>query len=94
MLRRELIGAYLMVGGGLLVGLSIGVFVVDVEPAIVGWLFSAGAGVTGGAFVAAITSNEPLVGRGALPAPPPRHPHPLDDEAALDEFEDGSAEHN
>ena len=86
-----MIGPDLLVGGGLLVGLFIGVFVVDAEPPIIGWLFGAGTGVTGGAFVAAITSNEPLVGHGAFPAPPPRHPVSLDDEGVLDDFADGSS---
>lgn len=95
MLRRELIGPYLLVGGGLLAGLFVGVFVVDAEPAIIGWLFGAGAGITLGAFLAAITSNEPLVGRGAFPAPPPRQPHSLDGhsldgEAALDETDEAA----
>ena len=62
MFQRALLLPYLCVGGGTLVGLAVGVFVIDFEPAFVGWLFGGGAGLTGGAFVAAITSNEPLVG--------------------------------
>lgn len=77
MVRRELITPYLLVASGLIIGLYVGVFVVNVEPAIIGWLFGAGAGVTFGAFVAAISSDEPLVGRGALPTPSNCDPYPL-----------------
>ena len=65
--RRELIGPYLLVGGGLLGGILVGVFVVEMRPAVLGWLFGAGAGLMLGAFIAAIASNEPLVGRSTLP---------------------------
>ena len=61
-MRRELIGTYAIVLGGLALGLLIGVFVLDARPPILGWLFGAGAGLTGGAFVAAITSEVPLLG--------------------------------
>lgn len=77
MIRRELITPYLLVVSGLIIGLYVGVFVVNVEPAIIGWLFGAGAGVTFGAFVAAISSDEPLVGRGALPTPSNCDSYPL-----------------
>ena len=79
MIRRLLLGPYLLVGGGLVGGLLVGVFVLDAEPAVLGWLFGAGAGLMLGAFVAALTSDEPLVGRGALP------PLPLEDGPAFDE---------
>ena len=32
---------------------------------MLGWLFGAGAGISGGAFIAAIASNEPLAGSSA-----------------------------
>ncbi len=66
-MHRELIGSYLLVGGGLVGGLVVGIFVVDVEPAFLGWLFGAAAGLMLGAFIAAIAAGEPLVGRGTLP---------------------------
>ncbi len=93
MFHRELINSYLLVGGGFFGGLLIGIFVVDVEPAIIGWLFSAGAGITLGAFIAALSSNEPLVGRGTLPAPPPPDISANGRAALLDDdaFEDGPA---
>ncbi len=71
---------------------------VDAEPAIIGWLFSAGAGTTLGAFIAALSSNEPLIGRGTLPAPPPPDMDAnggaglLDSDVDGDAFEDGPVE--
>ena len=91
MFHRELIGSYLLVGGGFLGGLLIGIFVVDAEPAIIGWLFSAGAGITLGAFIAALSSNEPLIGRGALPAPLPPDMDANGGAALLDGDVDGDA---
>ena len=70
MIRRRLLAPYLLVGGGLTGGLLLGIFVFDAEPAVLGWIFGAGGGLMLGAFIAALTSNEPLVGRGALPPPP------------------------
>ena len=61
-MRREMLGSYVLVFGGLALGLFVGIFVIDVQPAVLGWLFGAGIGVSGGAFIAAIASNEPLVG--------------------------------
>ena len=43
---------YLLVFGGFVIGLLFGVFVIDTSPAIFGWLFGAGAGTTGGAWLA------------------------------------------
>ena len=57
-----MLGSYLLVFGGLALGLFVGIFVVDVQPAVLGWLFGAGIGISGGAFIAAITLNEPLAG--------------------------------
>jgi len=69
-MHRHLIGTYVLVLGSGLAGLVVGVFVIDVEPAVIGWFFATGGGLMVGAFVAAIASNEPLVGRGALPGTP------------------------
>lgn len=60
--RRELASSYIFVFGGLAVGLLLGVFVIEYEPAVVAWLFGAGAGLAFGAFIAALTSGIPLVG--------------------------------
>jgi len=61
--HRELLGTYLLTMGGLLIGILVGVLVLDTDPAFQGWLFGAGLGLSGGAFVAALASNVPLVGR-------------------------------
>ena len=60
--RRELASTYILVFGGLAVGLLVGVFVIEYDPAVVAWLFGAGSGLAVGAFLAAITSGVPLVG--------------------------------
>ena len=51
--------------GGLVAGALIGGVLLRPDPAIVGWLFGAGAGLMGGAFIVAIATNEALVGRGS-----------------------------
>lgn len=64
MFRRELLGTYALVGGGLAIGLFIGIFVIDARPAFLGWIFGAAAGLTLGAFIAALASGEALAGSG------------------------------
>jgi hypothetical protein len=56
---------YVCVGFGLIAGVFVGAIVMDFEPAIIGWIFGAGAGLSVGAFVAALATNTPLAGRGA-----------------------------
>ena len=56
---------YLLVFGGLPLGLAVGVFVIDFQPAFVGWILAGGVGLSVGAYVAAISSGEPLAGSGA-----------------------------
>jgi uncharacterized membrane protein YadS len=55
----------------ILVGLGVGLFMgnsfLNMNPAFFGWLFSIGMGISGGAFVAAISRNIPLIG-GSLPS--------------------------
>ena len=63
-MRRYLRPHYLVVVGGLVIGLAIGIFVVDTSPAVIGWIVCGGLGLSGGAYIAAITSGEPLVGGG------------------------------
>ncbi len=58
---------------GLTTGLLIGVFVIEMRPAVLGWFFGAGLGLMGGAFVAAITSGEAVI------SGPSRRHDPLDD---------------
>jgi hypothetical protein len=61
--HRELLGTYILVGGGLFTGLLVGFMVLNTDPAYKGVLFGAGTGLSGGAFMAALASNTPLVGR-------------------------------
>ena len=49
---------------GLAAGALIGGPVAGADPALAGWILGAGAGLTGGAFVAALAGNVPLAGRG------------------------------
>jgi hypothetical protein len=51
---------HLIVYGGTALGTLAGVFIFDVEPAVMGWLFGAGAGMAGGAFVAAVSTGDTL----------------------------------
>ena len=55
---------YLPVIGGLVAGAWIGGVVLAPDPAVFGWVFGAGAGLMGGAFLAAIVGNVPLAGSG------------------------------
>ena len=65
--RRSLIPSVLCVSGGLIAGVYAGVYLLNFQPAVVGWLFGAGAGISGGAFVAAMATNTALVGSGGAP---------------------------
>jgi hypothetical protein len=47
---------------GLVIGLLMGNSFLNMNPAFFGWLFSIGMGLSGGAFVAAISRNIPLIG--------------------------------
>jgi hypothetical protein len=91
--RRELLGPYLLVGGGLLGGLFVGVFVVDTSPSFLGWLFGAGVGITFGAFIAALTTGEQLAGgrRPGKQLPPLFEPVGSPDHAAEPAEEEPSA---
>jgi hypothetical protein len=59
---RSALRIYLPIGGGLLLGLLIGGVLFDTSPAIGGWIFGAGSGLMGGAFIAALLTNQPIVG--------------------------------
>jgi hypothetical protein len=61
-MRRYLRLHYLLVIGGLILGLIVGIFVINFEPAFVGWILGGGIGLSGGAYLAAISSGEPLAG--------------------------------
>ncbi|MYI82670.1 MAG: hypothetical protein F4056_04950 [Chloroflexi bacterium] len=87
MLRQ--IAVAIPIVGGLVAGALIGGVLMKPEPAIVGWLFGAGAGLMGGAFIVAIATNEALAGRGSADprsvsypgASPPRRRDEDEDEA-------------
>ena len=64
----------LLVGGGFAIGLVAGVGALDTEPAFFGWFFGAGAGLTGGAFIAAVTSGQQIVSGPAAPGGRTRRP--------------------
>jgi hypothetical protein len=49
---------------GVALGLAVGLFVFDTEPPVLGWLFGLGMGLSGGAFIAAVTSGEAIAGGG------------------------------
>ena len=63
---------------GLGVGLFMGNSFLNMNPAFFGWLFSIGVGISGGAFVAAISRNIPLIGGSSPPEhePTPSHTKP------------------
>lgn len=58
---------HLFVFGGLALGLTAGIFLIESEPAFLGWLFGSGAGLAGGAFAAALTSGEQIAGGSGKP---------------------------
>ena len=66
--RRELWPSYLLVAGGLLAGLLVAGVMSSTEPALLRWILSAGIGLTGGAFVAAIVSGVAIGNSGGLGA--------------------------
>ena len=79
-LKRSMLSTYLLVFGGLAIGIYVGVFVIEYQPQVVAWLFGAGAGLSVGAFIAAITSGIPLVGNPGTGTPYRR----FDDAEGLD----------
>ncbi len=68
-MHRELIPTYALVGGCALIGLLVAVFVIEYEPRVLMGAYGAGVGLMVGAFIAAIASNEPLVGGGSRHKP-------------------------
>ena len=59
---RAVIPSLLCVVAGLAAGLLITVYLMDVQPPVMAWLLGAGAGMSGGAFIAALATNTPLAG--------------------------------
>ena len=69
-MHRELLATYVLVAGGATAGLVVAIlFFADSEPRVLMWIFGAGAGTMVGAFIAAIASNEPLIGGGSRREP-------------------------
>lgn len=64
----------LVVLAGFVLGLAVGILVLDTHPPIFGWLFGAGAGIVGGAFIVAIASGEQIVSGPAAPGGRARRP--------------------
>ena len=56
---------HLIVGLGAVLGIIVGGFVWQTEPALLGWVFGLGLGLLGGAFIAAVTSGTALASGGA-----------------------------
>lgn len=54
---------HLFVYGGAIAGAA-AALLLDTEPRLLGWAFGIGAGLAGGAFLAAIFTGEPLAGGG------------------------------
>ncbi|MDA0366373.1 MAG: hypothetical protein O3B31_03380 [Chloroflexi bacterium] len=77
----------LVVIGGFAIGLAFGIFVMDTQPPIFGWLFGAGAGIVGGTFIAAIASGQQIISGPAPPGGRGRRLTPTPEE--LDEIERG-----
>ncbi|MFA7248575.1 MAG: hypothetical protein WC273_02995 [Dehalococcoidia bacterium] len=73
---------HVMVIGGLVAGIVAARFM-DTDPPLLGWLFAVGAGLAGGAFLAAIVSGDALAG-GPPPGGPdaPGHPAWFDEDEA------------
>ena len=86
LLIRSYLSVYLPILFGLITGTVIGGFLADTEPTFIGWIFGAGTGLMGGAFIAAVTTNEPLIGHGnkdprSITYPGEfQEPHEIDDE--------------
>ena len=52
---------HLLIYGGVIAGVA-AALLLDTEPRLLGWVFGIGAGLAGGAFLAAIFTGESLVG--------------------------------
>lgn len=85
---RSALRIYLPIGGGLLLGLLIGGVLFDTSPAIGGWIFGAGSGLMGGAFIAALLTNEPIVGGSSRGV---RHAQVLEGQVFEGQVPDGQA---
>ena len=53
---------YLFVFGSTVLGITIGIFILNIQPTVLGWIFGGSFGLTAGSYIVAITSGESLVG--------------------------------
>ena len=67
-----MLGTVLVTFGGTVIGFVLSVFVVDSDSPLIAGLLGTGGGTMIGAYIAAIATNEPLLGRGSSPSRPPR----------------------
>ena len=75
---RGLLATTLVTFGGTVTGFVLSVFVVKSDSPLIAGLLGAGGGTMIGAYIAAIATNEPLIGRSSMPVSmPPRSSPPL-----------------
>lgn len=71
-MERGMLGTVLVTFGGTIIGFVLSVFVFESDRPLVAGLLGTGGGTMIGAYIAAIATNEPLIGRDALPPQPSR----------------------
>lgn len=78
-----MLATVLVTVGGTITGFVLSVFVFESESPIIAGLLGTGGGTMIGAYIAAIATNEPLIGRSSMPVSrPPQPSRPEHDEAA------------
>jgi hypothetical protein len=75
-----MLGTVLVTFGGTLIGFVLSVFVFESDRPLVAGLLGTGGGTMIGAYIAAIATNEPLLGRGSSPPSTPRRSSRDEDE--------------
>ena len=75
-----MLGTVLVTFGGTLIGFVLSVFVFESDRPLVAGLLGTGGGTMIGAYIAAIATNEPLLGRGSTPPSRPRGSSSEDDD--------------
>ena len=74
-----MLGTVLVTFGGTLIGFVLSVFVFESDRPLIAGLLGTGGGTMIGAYIAAIATNEPLLGRGSPPPSMPRGSSSEDD---------------
>ncbi len=67
-MERSMLSTVLVTFGGTIIGFVLSVFVFESDQPLLAGLLGTGGGTMIGAYIAAIATNEPLIGRGALPS--------------------------